>query len=101
MSEALLPLTPSERSALEAVERGHDVSSAMLERLRRQGWVMSSRIGGKASCGSRMRDGRRWRTTRRQGWGVGLPVGLPRAADGTKARVQGKRRSKKRLYPWV
>jgi hypothetical protein len=40
MSETFpLPLTPSERMALEAVEGGHEPSSAMLERLRKQAWV--------------------------------------------------------------
>jgi hypothetical protein len=46
MSEALpLPLTPSERMALEAVEQGYEPSSAMLERLRRQAWVAKSHGG--------------------------------------------------------
>jgi hypothetical protein len=40
MSEAFpLPLTPSERMALEAVEQGHPPSAAMMERLRKQAWV--------------------------------------------------------------
>jgi hypothetical protein len=51
MSEAFpLPSTPSERMALERVEHGRDVSSAMLERLRKNGWV----AGGKA--GLRLTD---------------------------------------------
>jgi hypothetical protein len=46
MSETLpLPLTPSERAALEAVEHGHQPSSAMLERLRRQAWVAKTHGG--------------------------------------------------------
>jgi hypothetical protein len=46
MSETLpLPLTPSERMALEALAQGHEPTSAMLERLRRQAWVTRSHGG--------------------------------------------------------
>jgi hypothetical protein len=42
MSEGFpLPLTPSERMALEAVEQGCAVMPALLERLRKNGWVES------------------------------------------------------------
>jgi hypothetical protein len=45
MSETLpLPLTPSERMALEAVEQGCLVTPA-LERLRKNGWIASGKAG--------------------------------------------------------
>jgi hypothetical protein len=46
VSETLpLPLTPTERLALEAVEQGCAVLPALLDKLRKQGWVTSGKAG--------------------------------------------------------
>jgi hypothetical protein len=34
-----LPLTPSERTALELIDQGHEVSKAMLDVACRNGWI--------------------------------------------------------------
>jgi hypothetical protein len=44
MTETLpLPLTPSERAALELIDQGREVSTAILDALRRNGWISISR----------------------------------------------------------
>jgi hypothetical protein len=61
-----LPLTPYERMALEAVEQGCLVTPALLERLRRNGWVVSGKAGG----GSRIAGDGLCLTTYRRAWGI-------------------------------